>query len=146
MIEILKLAKKHDALSDHNSLCVFTHEELQDFADEYLALSSGEPVAYEVTYANGNVSLVDEENDIDPDNVELWGNYKLTPLVKANPLNTEMVETIKRLEEALLSSHNFLAVNYKQPYVSTPDYEDSDCWHKTKEALASISPAIKKHY
>jgi hypothetical protein len=132
MIEILKLAKKHDALSDHNSLCVFTHEELQDFADEYLALSSGEPVAYEVTYANGNVSLVDEENDIDPDNVELWGNYKLTPLVKANPLNTEMVETIKRLEEALREAM----------------YSNSTAIAKDKadKALASISPAIKQQY
>lgn len=46
------------------------------------ALQSSEPVAYEVTYANKTVVLVWEENELDPDNVEVWGNYVMEPLYK----------------------------------------------------------------
>jgi hypothetical protein len=95
-IDIKSLAKKHKALSDYNSLCIFTHAELQAFADDYLALSSSEPLTYVRFRAVFSVSQDGQDaesnewfetcspHEIGDDGV------KATPVYLANPINQQL--------------------------------------------------------
>lgn len=111
MIDIKELAEKHGAKASMiNKEClVIKPDELQAFADEYIALSSSEPVAYgyansAITGANHKLMMVKLDNSSDQ-----YPELAL-PLYLANPLNqqllterNECVEEIKRLNNNLQS-------------------------------------------
>ena len=75
-----------------------------------------EAFAYEVTYANKTVVLVWDENELDPDNVEVWGSYKITPLAKANPKQA----AIRKSNRLLLSTMAAVTMGSQAYYKDPP--------------------------
>lgn len=156
-IDIKALSKKHGAIifndmtPDTSTLSFRSVNQLKAFANEYMALSSSEPV-YQVhhtfegwfdvnleEYEYAEKAILDKEGWI--------AGRRIVYL--ANPINQQLqterdecVEEIRRLREALQTSHNFISDNYKQPYIKTPEYEGSDCWNSSREALRSTSVSI----
>jgi len=114
---------------------ILSEKMIDAYSAELLANASSEPVGY----VNKNLLDFWAKNPIS-DTIHGRLYYGLigdvdTPLFKANPINTEMVETIKRLEEALNRCTSMALSN-----------NDGITDSIVKEALASISPAIKQQY
>jgi hypothetical protein len=119
-----------DELIPSETQIMFTPSQLDTYSRELLEQASSEPVGYmsqegikksKLSSLYTWVALITTKDH----------EYN-TEVYLANPLNTEMVETIKRLEEALREAM----------------YSNSTAIAKDKadKALASISPAIKQQY
>lgn len=82
---------------------IFTAEQLQAFADEWLALNSSEPVAW-LRYIDGKIDWAEDcLGSFAGDVTDSYDDESYTEcaLYKANPINQELLESHKRLQEAL---------------------------------------------
>jgi hypothetical protein len=117
--EVIRVTHSDDEIGDWHDCYSFDAEQLAAYSAELLAQASSEPVATVKVYNEGGSGrfVVAEGINYLPND---------TALYLANPLNTEMVETIKRLEEALREAM------YSNSTAIAKD--------KAEKALASISP------
>jgi hypothetical protein len=142
----LELALKHNG-GTQTSLLMFSPEQLDAYSAELLQQASSVPFGYiEMRF----IADQDNETGIFPVSkyIECDGDL---PLYLANPINTEMVETIKRLEEALKVVMKAKGVHESGVPDTVMDAElmlqkIKDAKALATEALASISPAIKQQY
>jgi hypothetical protein len=123
----IELAIKHGAewSTISTGWLLIQPEQLDAYSAELLAQASSEPFCYIHSMFLTRQCLGGEFAFFKP-------NDSCVPLFKANLLNTEMVETIKRLEEALREAM------YSNSTAIAKD--------KAEKALASISPGIKQQY
>jgi hypothetical protein len=128
MTDIRKLANNHGYLFVGNtgdSYC-FTLEQLQSLLAEHLILSSSEPVAFGYLDDKGAFTFIDRTG------------YTKVDLYLANPLNTQLLDSHRRLEEALIAA--VLGIEF----VSEKMNLDLHFVVALKEALLAIPESVKE--
>jgi hypothetical protein len=143
--EIKDFAIDHGAyveVTEHGTSILFHQpHQLQSLLAEHLALSSSEPEAH-IFYNNELeercVMFADDVDALLLLNRNDISNLSHEPLFKANPLNTQLLDSHRRLEEALIAA--VLGIEF----VSEKMNLDLHFVVALKEALLAIPESVKE--
>ncbi|MES2637357.1 MAG: hypothetical protein V4605_08530 [Pseudomonadota bacterium] len=133
MTDINQLAIKHGDLLDvdEGAYFGFTKQQLESLLAEHLEKSSSEPVGYLET----NGEYITNQYRI---SAMLARGDELTPVYLANPLNQALLDSHKRLEEALEAA--ILGIEFVSVKINLDEHNFITA---LKHALATIPESVK---